>query len=350
LRANSSWKPRKPVAALLLVAAVFTQAALFSCAHLPQAANEAAPAGSWPRISPRIAWSAQIGSAKDLGIGAGFWGALWQTISGTEPERIGRPYGVHADERKRILVVDPQKRGVHLFDRSQQSYAFIGSSEDAVFYLPIGVTEDDRNVAYVTDAAAGTVLRFDLGLRRPAVFVAGLARPTGIAFSPTNRLLYVSETLAGQVVAFDLSGKEVLRFGKPGDGGGQFNHPTDLAVDSRGSVYVTDVINARVQVFSGAGVFQRMFGEAGDTPGYFNKPKGVAVNSNGEIFVCDALSDTVQVFNQEGRALFAFGSTGSGQGNFWMPSGMAIDREDNVYVADTYNNRIQVFSYVRLDQ
>lgn len=337
--------------ARLLLAAVITCLVLLSCASQPRLKESAAPVRSWPPPPQpsRIVWTGGVTVAEDLGIGPGFWGTLWRAISGGEPDAIARPYGVYVDCRKRILVVDTQKRGIHFFDRPTGKYYLIGAGNQPVFIMPIGVTEDLNNVAYVTDSAAGKVFRFDLREQIPREFVSGLKRPTGIVFNPVNRLLYVTDTLAGQIVGFDLKGKEALRFGNPGHGKGEFNLPTDLAVDVQGRVYVTDAVNARIQVFSKEGAFLRAFGEAGDTIGFFGKPKGVAVNSEGHIYVCDALFDTVQVFDAEGRLLLVFGSTGSGAGEFWMPSGIAIDKDDNIYVADTYNKRIQVFSYVWLD-
>jgi DNA-binding beta-propeller fold protein YncE len=333
-----------------LLAAAATSLVLLSCASQPHQQGAAVRIWPPPPNPPRIVWTGAVTVAKDLGLGTGFWRTLWRSIAGGEPDAIIRPYGVYADCRKRILVVDTQKRGIHFFDRLTGNYSFIGAGDHPVFILPIGVAEDLNNVAYVTDSAAGKVFRFDLEERLPTEFASGLKRPTGIVFNPTNKLIYVTDTLAGQIIGFDRNGKETLRFGKPGHGKGEFNHPTDLSVDFQGKIYVTDAVNARIQIFSREGVFIRAFGEAGDAPGFFGKPKGIAVNSEGQIFVCDSLHDTVQVFDQEGHLLLTFGATGSGIAEFWMPSGIAIDKDDNIYVADTYNKRIQLFSYVWLEQ
>lgn len=335
----------------LLLAAAITCALLLACAHQPHPRGGAAPQRSWPPppLPARIVSAGSVTVAEEFGIGPGFWGTVWRTIAGGEPEGIVRPYGVHVDCRSRMLVVDTQMRGVHLFDRANGKYSFIGAGDRPVFVSPIGVTEDLDNVAYITDSAAGKVFSCDLDEQLPKEFASGLKRPTGIAFNPVNHLLYVTDTLAGQIIAFDLDGKEVLRFGQPGHEKGEFNHPTDLAVDLQGRIYVTDALNARVQVFSGEGEFVRAFGEAGSTAGFFAKPKGIAVNSEGHIYVCDALTDAVQVFDENGMLLLTFGTAGSGTGEFWMPSGIAIDKNDTIYVADTYNKRIQVFSYVWLD-
>ncbi|MBU5614523.1 6-bladed beta-propeller [Geomonas sp. Red51] len=295
----------------------------------------------------RIVWTGAARAPQDLEITPGFWEGIWRRVAGDQQEGLSRPYGVHADCRQRILVVDPLKKGVHLFDRDQKRYYFIGGG--GPFRHPIGVTEDEDNVAYVTDAAAGAVYRFNLGERVPTPFVEGLKRPTGIVYNPRNKLIYVTDTLAGEVVGYDRKGKEALRFGRIGSGKGEFNLPTDLAVDTEGRIYVTDPLNARIQIFTSAGGYLKQFGEAGDTPGYFGKAKGIAVNSEGHIYVCDAMYDRIQVFDFQGRLLLTFGTTGSGQGEFWMPSGIAIDKDDNIYIADTFNNRIQLLGYVWLD-
>ncbi len=314
-------------------------------------AQHAAPGRNYPEgpYPTRIVWTGVAGSPEALGIESGFWGRLWRRMAGGEPQSIGRPYGIHADCRQRILVADSQKRGVHLFDREQKRYSFIGGEGEGTFTLPIGVTEDRDNTAYVTDAATGNVFRFNLGELRPVLFAQGLKRPTGIVYNPVNDLIYVTDTLAGEVIAFNRQAKEMFRFGGQGEGKGEFNLPTDLAVDAEGKLYVTDPLNARIQIFARDGKFIRGFGEAGDTPGYFGKAKGIAVNSEGHIYVCDAMYDRVQVFDQQGRLLISFGSTGSGKGEFWMPSGIAIDKDDNILVADTFNNRIHLLSYVWLD-
>ena len=117
---------------------------------------------NWPErpYPTRIVWIGDASSPQGLGIGYGLWGTLWRKVAGGEYDKIGRPYGIHADCRKRILVADSLRRGVHLFDRELKQYYFVG---EGLFTLPIGVTEDDNNTAYVTDSGTGKVFRFNLG-------------------------------------------------------------------------------------------------------------------------------------------------------------------------------------------
>lgn len=47
----------------------------------------------------------------------------------------------------------------------------------------------------------------------------------------------------------------MLKFGSNGEGNGQFNAPTGVAVDSNGNIIVADWGNSRIQVDSNANVF-----------------------------------------------------------------------------------------------
>jgi len=54
-----------------------------------------------------------------------------------------------------------------------------------------------------------------------------------------------------------------LQFGTSGQGDGEFNRPTGVAVDKDGTIYVTDFKNDRLQVFDADGSFiTKLAGEA----------------------------------------------------------------------------------------
>lgn len=293
-----------------------------------------------------ISWVRNVHSYRDAGISKSTWKRLVDFVFGEEDTAIGRPYGVLMDDRDRLFVVDVALKRVHVMDTKENRYSVVGEGKQGRVQTPIALAADDDENVYITDSEAGIVYRYNLRAGTLTPFITNLLRPTGIAFNRTNRLLYVSETGAHQVVLFDLEGKDRLHIGRRGEGKGQFNFPTDLFIDRAGKLYVTDPINARIQVFTAEGTFVRTFGQAGDALGEFSKPKGVAVDSEGNIYVCDALRDSVQVFDPAGRFRFEFGERGQKPGAFWMPSGIYIDRYDTIFVADTYNRRVQVFRLV----
>lgn len=333
---------------LLLIAVLALQ--LAGCALPARSTPDAAPqAPVWPAPPQpaRIRWIKEVKSPEDHGISQGFWKRVSATLSGLRQEPIRKPYGVHADERGRLIVVDSGAAVVHILDPQANQYRLLGPEQGLRFVAPIGVTEDDHGNLYVTDAGAGVIYRYRFSDRSFARFSPfKLKRPTGIAFSKKQQVLFVSDTTAHQVVVYDLAGQELRRIGARGTGDARFNYPTDLFVDRQGQLYVTDALNQRIQILTPEGQLLAQFGEGGDSTGYLAKPKGVAVDSRGHIYVCDALLDAVQIFDSSGQLLLFFGGTGNRPGEFWMPTGIDIDGNDNIYVSDSFNRRIQVFRYV----
>lgn len=303
----------------------------------------------WP--SPpgpaKIEWLQDVSQPQDLGIEKGFWKKLVEFVTGEERTGMVRPYGVYSDNHGRLYVADSGASVVLLYDREEGRAVTLRGSDEHPLRLPIGITGDSTQKIYVTDSASAAVFSYTPGDDGLKPFITGgLDRPTGIVCDAARGRLYVTDTVRNQIVAFDLSGRELLRFGAKGTRAGQFNYPTDICLDRRGRIIVNDSLNFRFQLFSADGGFVSMFGTAGDSAGYLSKPKGVAVDSDGHLYSADALLDAVQVFDVSGRFLLTFGTRGIRPGEFWMPSGLFIDSHDIIYVADTYNRRIQLFRYL----
>ncbi|MDT8413362.1 MAG: 6-bladed beta-propeller [Vicingaceae bacterium] len=170
-----------------------------------------------------------------------------------------------------------------------------------------------------------------------------LKQPTGIAYLTAKNQIWVVETGAHQISILDSQGNRIKTIGQRGNGKGEFNYPTSIWIDKKGTAYVVDALNYRIQLFDLAGNFLSMFGENGNGTGFFASPKGIATDSYGNIYVVDALFHGVQIFDATGNYLYQFGKQGRETGEFWMPSGIFIDEQDIIYVADSYNARIQIF-------
>ena len=333
-----------------LLAAVLAALAAACAAPPKKSGPPAVVRPSWPAppAAARIQWVREIRRPELLHRQKGFWHRVRDFLVGQSQTQLVKPYGLHVDAGRNLFIVDPGSGVVHFLDQTGGRYRMIPEPGSTIhLQSPVDVAGDGQGQYFITDSQAGLIYRYQLQDRQLRKFTGSpLRRPTGIAWHPGSRLLYVAETGRHQVVAFDLQGIERLRFGGHGDGPGQFNFPTAVCVDHRGQVLVTDALNARIQVFTPEGHFVSAFGKPGDTSGTFAKPKGVAVDSEGHIYVCDALFDAVQIFSPTGRLLLAFGESGSGPGQFWMPAGIAVDADDFIYVADSYNQRVQVFRYL----
>lgn len=303
-----------------------------------------------PPEEAKIAFVQSFSTPEDLKIKKSIFKKIWEFIIGEDVEnRIVKPYGVFAADEK-FYITDSGSRRIHIFDLNKKKYSFIDRiKKDEFFKSPIGVVVDNKGNVFVSDSIIGKIFIFDQkGKIQKEIGGEGiLTRPVGIAISPVNNYLYVVDTGANKVRIFSLEGKSVFEFGQRGKKDGEFNFPTNIAIDKNGNVYVCDTLNFRVQIFNKDGKFISKFGKVGNRIGEFSKPKGIAVDSEGHIYVADAMYDVVQIFNKNGELLLVFGGGGSDDGKMWLPAGLYIDKDDKIYLSDSYNNRVQVFNYLK---
>lgn len=317
---------------------------LMACAQ-PQATSNAINSETtigWPSQPglERIRFQQSFSGPEDMGIRPSSFRRFMDAIAGTKDTRMIRPYAVSVYQQK-ILVGDPGKHAVHLFDRERRTYQFISMVEDEPLSSPVGVALG-KDRLFVADSVLGKVFILDHKGKQLAV-ISGLQRPTGLAFDNENSRLYVADTLTHRIVVFNAEGRQLLEFGKRGTGDAEFNFPSHIFL-SEGKLLVNDNMNFRIQTFDIDGHFLSSFGIHGDGSGAFSQPKGVAADSMGNIYVAGATIDRVQVFSPQGEFLLAFGSKGSGAGEFLMPTGVTI-ADDQIYVADSFNRRVQVFQF-----
>ncbi len=255
------------------------------------------------------------------------------------------PVAVATGTDGRIAVADLGRKCVHLYVPEQQRYLRLQGSDKEPLVSPVGVIFGEDSRLWVSDSA-GKVFVFGAdGAFLFTVQKAGaqrLRRPTGIAYSPRTKLVYVVDTLANEVYALKPDGELAFAFGGRGNAEGRFNFPTHIFWSAAGELYVADTLNFRIEIFDERGKALGMFGHHGDGSGDMAMPKGVAVDKDGAIYVVDGLFDNVQLFNRQGVFLLTLGRRGTDFGEFWLPAGAFI-RGDELYVCDTYNRRVQVF-------
>lgn len=308
----------------------------------------------WPKAPDRarIKYVESISSPKDLKLKQGsFLKRVVKKIVGISDgdTTMVFPYGITTDSQGHLIVVDSKSRLVHVFDERGKKYFSIQAPKGEKFLSPIGVAVDAADNIFVSDSYTGKILVFDKSgkfVKRLGPDEGQFDRPTGIAIDKNHSRLYVVETRKGEVEVLNLNGAELFKFGKHGEGHGQFNHPTQVCL-SGDRLYVTDTLNARIQIFDLEGQFISTVGRLGDAVGDLDKPKGVAVDSEQHIYVVGGLNDVVTIFDGQGNFLLAFGGSGSRRGEFYLPTAIHIDGDDNIYVADTHNRRVQVFKYLR---
>ena len=171
-----------------------------------------------------------------------------------------------------------------------------------------------------------------------------MVNPTDVVLDEARQRAYVVDSKQHKVLVYNPeTGEQIGQFGKRGDQPGEFNFPTNLALDHQGRIYVTDTMNCRVQIFSPEYTLVETLGKQGMERGNFLKPKGIALDSLQNIYVVDSDFDNLQIFDQKNRLLMFLGSGGQMPGTFWLPAGIHIDRNNTIYIADQNNQRIQIF-------
>ena len=338
---------RTGVAVLLAIAALAISCEL-GRQRFPAAREAITAPPVWPQppLQPRIRFVTAVARPHDIGIEASFWQRLGELIFGKEEEWFIRPTGVVA-RGPVIYVADPGAQAMWILDPSARRFLRIREAAGEQLSSPVALALGRNHDIYLVDSYLGKVFVYDAqGTLTRTITRSEFQRPAGVAYDAARDRLYVADSAAHRVWIFTGDGRPAGAIGRRGTGNGEFNFPTHVTVDRKGTIYVTDSLGFRLQIFSPDGKYWEQFGRHGDTSGDFAMPKGLALDSDGHVYVVDALFDAVQIFDRQGQYLLTFGERGLDPGQFWLPGGIFIDPQDRIYVADSYNQRIQIFEYL----
>ena len=177
-----------------------------------------------------------------------------------------------------------------------------------------------------------------------------LRRPSDLAVSYEDALVFVCDTGNSRVQVLEVSGK--LRESWKDSSSATPSQPVAIHVSGHSNrLYIADHTLHKVQVYTAEGSHITSIGasRAAKEQGEIARLGGVAVwgqdGADSRVFVVNSSAHRVDVFSAEGRALFSFGKKGAGKGSFFTPKGIAVDQVHRlVYVADSDNHRVQLFN------
>ena len=219
---------------------------------------------------------------------------------------------------------------------------------------PTAVASDAYGNLYVTDLINGRLLVYDRSDRSLKKMITGLDRPISVAVYGNNRV-YAGIRGSRSVSVYDA---DLNSLGELGSGYGEFRHPNGIATGSDGKIYVADGKGNKIKVYNPDGSPAFSFGTAGNGNGQFNFPSSIAIDEvNSEILVSDfkkvhrwmygwSPTARIQVFGMDGSFIRSFGVFGIGEGKIFRPMGVQVDSARRVYVSDVYQNVIQVYDHI----
>ncbi|MGC1323957.1 MAG: NHL repeat-containing protein [Candidatus Udaeobacter sp.] len=217
------------------------------------------------------------------------------------------PTGIAVDGGRNVLVADTNNGRIEKFSPTGTFLSTMGIKGIGYGQLgaPNGIAIDKNGNIYVADASKhvveklapdGTVVDEWKG---PA---PGFYGPRRIAIGPDDSI-YVVDQGRTRIVKFSSDGRVLTTWGSKGNGDGQFDDPTSVAIDTMNNkVYVADPHNKRIQVFDSDGKFLTKWSipEWGGPYGF----EDLAIDSNkNRLYVSSANMGAVLVYDLNGNRI-----------------------------------------------
>jgi DNA-binding beta-propeller fold protein YncE len=266
------------------------------------------------------------------------------------PETMMRPIGVATDSKGRVIISSQTNRTVYVIDKEHKQLLRLQGTQAMPLKTPMGVTVDEKDNIYVADSKLHSVLRFAADGTPNASFgeADGLNNPSYMAVDSSRHRLYVTDTHGHQVFVYNTDTLKLeTKIGKRGNKKGEFGFPVGVAVSPKnGNIAVTNTESCSVEIFTPEYKWTKRIGECGNSMGDFTRPKGVAFDQEGNLYVVDNAFNNFQVFDPDGHLRMFVGTTGFAPGMFWLPNAIFVDKNNRVYVSEFYGNRVQVFQFL----
>ena len=314
-------------------------------------------------------------------------------IEGQDKSSFDHPTGIAISGKYHIYVADTRNKRIQIFDGNTNPITYLGTIKKSIDKISLEKPKklDDNNID------KPKLVNDDKN------YLDLFMRPDSVAFSDTDNLIYVTDSLKNQVQVFDSDALEYIKYNKtkPANTFGssgvskhliEFREPIGIAVSPDGKlIYVADLLNNRVQVLERKKTENKSLSffeqkkydyqwletlgtnlSGGNSNEEFNKPCAVAVSKD-RIFVVDRDNNRVQIFtvgtnidrntiklgirlsrkkhsNYTYSATLGTGKNGDVNDKFDYPSSIAVSPSgDRIYVVDKLlNKRIKVFNGITL--
>ena len=255
------------------------------------------------------------------------------------------PYSVAVSDGDEIVVADKHNHRVQVFDSNGTFLRFFGlQGENAgEFMYPFGIAiNKDRNI-FVADKNNHRIQILSWEGRHLGSFGgkgrldSQFSEPWGLSSDSTGNIIVVDRG-NNLIKIFTPDGRFVMKIG----GRESFSFPFHC-VQCGEYFIVSDYDENCIKVINREGHCQYKFGKKGDGDGEFNYPRFLSVTQSKHLLVCDRHNHRIQVFELDGKFVGKFGTNGSKLGEFKDPFSVAVLSNDQIVVCDRTNHRIQIF-------
>ncbi|XP_078658239.1 tripartite motif-containing protein 2-like [Branchiostoma floridae x Branchiostoma belcheri] len=248
---------------------------------------------------------------------------------------LSLPLGVAVDKDGNIAVVERGNKRVQVFNvntgQSLRSFPIEGEN-------PYGIDVDSEGRFVVTSWGENYGLRrySNEGKLLNTLKPDSLQPPHSLAVLKNGRMV-VADPNQHSCLLLQPDGSLIREIGK-----GQLQVPVFVSVDeSRDVMFVTDSPAHKVFAFDLDGNLKFDFGRQGDNDGEFRKPNGVTTDQAGNIIVSNQEDGRVQVFAPDGTFKQKVGSVKGG-----FASGVALTPDGYIAVACFRGHCIELYRYV----
>jgi len=227
---------------------------------------------------------------------------------GTGKGQFDSPTGIAVDAEGNILVADTNNGRIEKFSPTGTFLSFLGTDRIGHGQLeePNAIAIDHAGNIYVAEVGSNHRVQ---KLAPDGTFIAewkgpdvGFYGPRRIAIG-SDDAIYVVDQGRARIVKFSPDGQVLTVWGGKGNGDGQFDDHTSVALDPRtNKVYVADPRNKRIQVFDSNGRFltKWVIPEWGQPAGF----EDLAIDSDrNRLYASSANMDAVLVFDLNGTKL-----------------------------------------------
>jgi len=139
---------------------------------------------------------------------------------------------------------------------------------------------------------------------------------------------------------------ETHRFGGAGNGAGQFQKSSAIAISREGSIYITDTGNNRIQQFDAEGQFLKTIGGFGFAEDQFNQPLDIWTASIINIYISDYNNRRIQRYDRNLNFLSSLQNQVSLPANFQFQEvgSCAVSSQNDLFLLDCGEKKIIKFN------